>query len=178
MNKEYKSSIQSKAAKPRSRRLREAGVGGSASSSITVTGAGTGGGTELDHTHNNLDTLDKLSRDSDNYLRMQQVSEDAAGGTVVSQERAKVGFSDMADDLLKDGKAVEWLKELFVRKDIPETLVHLLKLAKGAEFGENSYINELGEALLQALKIGDNGTGIIQDQNGLTHATVDYLYVR
>ncbi|MGL4519305.1 MAG: hypothetical protein ACRCUJ_06430, partial [Phocaeicola sp.] len=68
--------------------------------------------------------------------------------------------------------------ETFLRKDKEEVMPFLLKFLKGAEFGENSYINELGEALLQALKIGDNGTGIIQDQNGLTHATVDYLYVR
>ena len=114
--KQYISSVVNRTARPRSRRLRELGIGGAGGGTVVV-GNTTGAATVETHTHDNKADLDKLSVDNDRYIHVTAPRETEAGAVEITKEKAKAGFADVAGDLTDDSAA--WNKIL--RKDINDT---------------------------------------------------------
>lgn len=151
MNKQYTAIVTNRTARPRSKRLREQGIGNTtANSTVVINSAGTGSGAIGDgHIHANKNDLDKISTDSDSYLYLTQAKEvvnEETGATEVQQvtEKVKAGFADMAYDLSEDSP----VRQQFLSKLVDdvakgnitfEKMITVLGLAifrDGAHFGE------------------------------------------
>lgn len=108
MNKEYTVKTTTRSPRPRSKRLREQGIGSSASATVVM--SGTGGGTVAagdGHTHANKPSLDQITTDNEGYQYLTQIREiedPETGETTEAQvtEKVKAGFADVAKDLSED----------------------------------------------------------------------------
>lgn len=111
MDKQYTAKITQREPRPRSKRLREQGIGGSAGATVVM--SGTGGGVNISgnsHTHENKAYLDQITTDKENYVYLTQLADatDPETGAPIVQrvtEKAKVGYADkagMAHDLDED----------------------------------------------------------------------------
>ena len=108
MNKEYTVKTTTRSPRPRSKRLREQGIGSSASATVVM--SGTGGGTVAagdGHTHANKPSLDQITTDNEGYQYLTQIRETEdpeTGETTEAQvtEKVKAGFADVAKDLSED----------------------------------------------------------------------------
>ena len=77
--KQYIAKVVTRTPRPRSKRLREAGIGSTASTSVIISSIGSIGGSSGGssnnpdwHTHTNLDTLEQISTDADGYEYLTQ----------------------------------------------------------------------------------------------------------
>lgn len=159
MDKKYTAITTNRTARPRSKRLREQGIGGSVSSTVilngeagdggTAGGGTAGGGTAGDgHTHANKPALDQITTDSDGYQYLTQykeVEDPETGETEVQAvtEKVKAGFADLARDLTEDSP----VREQFLSRladDVAKgnitfeqmiTVLGQAALKGGAEFG-------------------------------------------
>lgn len=113
MDKQYTAKITQREPRPRSKRLREQGIGSSAGATVVM--SGTGGGVNISgnsHTHENKAYLDQITTDKENYVYLTQLADtettDPETGAPIVQrvtEKAKVGYADkagMAHDLDED----------------------------------------------------------------------------
>lgn len=111
MDKQYTAKITQREPRPRSKRLREQGIGSSAGATVVM--SGTGGGVNISgnsHTHENKAHLDQITTDKENYVYLTQLADatDPETGAPIVQrvtEKAKVGYADkagMAHDLDED----------------------------------------------------------------------------
>lgn len=104
-----------KTALPRSKRLREAGIGGdSGSGGSVVMSQGAGGGANCDgHSHANKGALDAISIDNSNYLWLKQKLEGEADSSL---NKVKAGYADDAGHAAEADHAKDadtWAKEKF-----------------------------------------------------------------
>lgn len=111
MDKQYTAKITQREPRPRSKRLREQGIGSSAGATVVM--SGTGGGVNISgnsHTHENKAYLDQITTDKENYVYLTQLgdaTDPETGAPIVQRvtEKAKVGYADkagMAHDLDED----------------------------------------------------------------------------
>ena len=150
MNKEYTVKTTTRSPRPRSKRLREQGIGSSASATVVM--SGTGGGTVAagdGHTHANKPSLDQITTDNEGYQYLTQIREikdPETGETTEAQvtEKVKAGFADVAKDLSEDSPVrKQFLSRLVddvAKGNITfEKAISVLGLATfsgGAEFGQ------------------------------------------
>lgn len=150
MNKEYTAKTTTRSPRPRSKRLREQGIGSSASATVVM--SGTGGGTVAagdGHTHANKPSLDQITTDNEGYQYLTQIRETEdpeTGETTEAQvtEKVKAGFADVAKDLSEDSPVRQQFLSRLV-DDVAkgnitfEKAISVLGLATfsgGAEFGQ------------------------------------------
>lgn len=150
MNKEYTVKTTTRSPRPRSKRLREQGIGSSASATVVM--SGTGGGTVAagdGHTHANKPSLDQITTDNEGYQYLTQIRETEdpeTGETTEAQvtEKVKAGFADVAKDLSEDSPVRQQFLSRLV-DDVAkgnitfEKAISVLGLATfsgGAEFGQ------------------------------------------
>lgn len=150
MNKEYTAKTTTRSPRPRSKRLREQGIGSSASATVVM--SGTGGGTVAagdGHTHANKPSLDQITTDNEGYQYLTQIRETEdpeTGETTEAQvtEKVKAGFADVAKDLSEDSPVRQQFLSRLV-DDVAkgnitfEKAISVLGLAifsGGAEFGQ------------------------------------------
>ena len=150
MEKNYTAVITQRTPRPRSKRLREMGIGSAASATVVMSGAA--GGTTVTgdgHTHANLSALNEISTDTNGYqylTQLREVENPETGETTVEQvtEKVKAGYADVAKDLAEDSP----IREMFLSRLVDdvakgnitfEQAIKVLGLASfggGAEFGE------------------------------------------
>lgn len=150
MEKNYTAVITQRTPRPRSKRLREMGIGSAAGATVVMSGAA--GGTTVTgdgHTHANLSALNEISTDANGYqylTQLREVENPETGETTVEQvtEKVKAGYADEAKDLSEDSP----IREMFLSRladDVAkgnitfEQAIKVLGLASfggGAEFGE------------------------------------------
>ena len=108
MEKNYTAVITRRTPRPRSKRLREMGIGSAAGATVVMSGAA--GGTTITgdgHTHANLSALNEISTDTNGYqylTQLREVENPETGDTTVEQvtEKVKAGYADEAKDLSED----------------------------------------------------------------------------
>lgn len=150
MEKNYTAVITQRTPRPRSKRLREMGIGSAAGATVVMSGAA--GGTTVTgdgHTHANLSALNEISTDTNGYqylTQLREVENTETGETTVEQvtEKVKAGYADVAKDLAEDSP----IREMFLSRLVDdvakgnitfEQAIKVLGLASfggGAEFGE------------------------------------------
>ena len=150
MEKNYTAVITQRTPRPRSKRLREMGIGSAAGATVVMSGAA--GGTTVTgdgHTHANLSALNEISTDTNGYqylTQLREVENPETGETTVEQvtEKVKAGNADVAKDLSEDSP----IREMFLSRLVDdvakgnitfEQAIKVLGLASfggGAEFGE------------------------------------------
>ena len=150
MEKNYTAVITQRTPRPRSKRLREMGIGSAAGATVVMSGAA--GGTTVTgdgHTHANLSALNEISTDTNGYqylTQLREVENPETGDTTVEQvtEKVKAGYADVAMDLTEDSP----IREMFLSRLVDdvakgnitfEQAIKVLGLASfggGAEFGE------------------------------------------
>lgn len=112
--KQYIAKVVTRTPRPRSKRLREAGIGSTASASVIISSiGGVSGGSSNNgewHTHTNLDTLEQISTDADGYeyLTQYKSSTDDDGNEVLVKvtEKVKAGYADKAHTLDEDSPII------------------------------------------------------------------------
>lgn len=150
MEKNYTAVITQRTPRPRSKRLREMGIGSAAGATVVMSGAA--GGTTVTgdgHTHANLSALNEISTDTNGYqylTQLREVENPETGETTVEQvtEKVKAGYADVAKDLAEDSP----IRKMFLSRLVDdvakgnitfEQAIKVLGLASfggGAEFGE------------------------------------------
>lgn len=150
MEKNYTAVITQRTPRPRSKRLREMGIGSAAGATVVMSGAA--GGTTVTgdgHTHANLSALNEISTDTNGYqylTQLREVENPETGETTVERvtEKVKAGYADLAKDLAEDSP----IREMFLSRLVDdvakgnitfEQAIKVLGLASfggGAEFGE------------------------------------------
>ena len=150
MEKNYTAVITQRTPRPRSKRLREMGIGSAAGATVVMSGAA--GGTTVTgdgHTHANLSALNEISTDTNGYqylTQLREVENPETGETTVEQvtEKVKAGYADVAKDLAEDSP----IREMFLSRLVDdvakgnitfEQAIKVLGLASfggGAEYGE------------------------------------------
>lgn len=150
MEKNYTAVITQRTPRPRSKRLREMGIGSAAGATVVMSGAA--GGTTVTgdgHTHTNLSALNEISTDTNGYqylTQLREVENPETGDTTVEQvtEKVKAGYADVAKDLAEDSP----IREMFLSRLVDdvakgnitfEQAIKVLGLASfggGAEFGD------------------------------------------
>ena len=150
MEKNYTAVITQRTPRPRSKRLREMGIGSAAGATVVMSGAA--GGTTVTgdgHTHANLSALNEISTDTNGYqylTQLREVENPETGETTLEQvtEKVKAGYADVAKDLAEDSP----IREMFLSRLVDdvakgnitfEQAIKVLGLASfggGAEFGE------------------------------------------
>ena len=150
MEKNYTAVITQRTPRPRSKRLREMGIGSAAGATVVMSGAA--GGTTVTgdgHTHANLSALNEISTDTNGYqylTQLREVENPETGDTTVERvtEKVKAGYADVAKDLSEDSP----IREQFLSRLVDdvakgnitfEQAIKVLGLATfggGAEFGE------------------------------------------
>lgn len=164
----FKSDIINRSPRPRSKRLREQGIGGSITGSVVVNGSMSGGVNAGEtHSHYNKAALDQITTDSDGYqwlTRTIEVLDEETGDLEVKTitEKVKAGYADLAYDLTEDSPAARRFLSR-VADDIAEghitfneglTAIGLAIFRDGAHFGE----------FIKSLYAG-KGAGIDKDGN-------------
>jgi len=151
MIKEYIYNIKTQSPRPRNKRLRDMGQGGSSVSTTITTNAGTGGGTIIQgdgHTHKNLADLNKISIDENGYeyiTELVNVTDEHGNVTTESRtKKVKAGYADMAHDLAEDSP----VRKQFLSKLVDDvakgnltfekmlTVLGLSIFKNGAQYGE------------------------------------------
>lgn len=150
MEKNYTAVITQRTPRPRSKRLREMGIGSAAGATVVMSGAAGGSTSTGDgHTHANLSALNEISTDTNGYqylTQLREVENPETGETTVEQvtEKVKAGYADVAKDLAEDSP----IREMFLSRLVDdvakgnitfEQAIKVLGLASfggGAEFGE------------------------------------------
>ena len=175
-DKRYTYRVVTRAPRPRSRRLREQGIGTSANSTVIMSGGGGGGGAVGDgHTHTNLSALNEITTDNQGYeylTQMREVDDPDTGSTKVEKvtEKVKAGFADVAHDLSEDSP----VRQQFLSRladDVAKgnltfekmlTVLGLSVFKSGAQFGEfikslyagkGAGIDELGNAEFESVRV-------------------------
>lgn len=118
MEKNYTAVITQRTPRPRSKRLREMGIGSAAGATVVMSGAAGGTTATGDgHTHANLSALNEISTDTNGYQYLTQLREmenPETGDTTVERvtEKVKAGYADVAMDLSEDSP----IREMFLSR--------------------------------------------------------------
>ena len=138
---------------PRSKRLRELGMGGTLSNSSTVVsvtgGSSSSGSTSDGHTHANKADIDKVITDNDRYIYLKQLEETEDGYEYI-EKKAKVGYADeaehsaKADDAIHADKAYDVdadspVYDKFLRKDVADIAAKITTFLEGLYIGNSGH---------------------------------------
>ena len=168
MEKNYTAVITQRTPRPRSKRLREMGIGSAAGATVVMSGAAGGNTSTGDgHTHANLSALNEISTDTNGYqylTQLREVENPETGEITVERvtEKVKAGYADEAKDLSEDSP----IREQFLSRLVDDvakgniTFEQAIKVLGLATFGGGA---ELGE-FIQSLYAG-KGAGIDADGN-------------
>lgn len=181
MEKNYTAVITQRTPRPRSKRLREQGIGSSAGATVVMSGAS--GGTTVvgdGHTHANLPALNEISTDTNGYqylTQLREVENTETGDTTVEQvtEKVKAGYADEAGEAAharEAGNADMWDNRQF--DDYLDQSVRKTDSVQHKEVITDTLrgVGPFVDGLL------GSGYRLWQDANGLTHLTLDTLTVR
>lgn len=142
MTKEYRFNEGRVPARPRSKRRREAGIGGG----TVIVGSssnGLNGGDESNvegHTHANKGTLDKLGIDGSGYVTVTSLQESSDGSATEREDRAKVGYADGAGYALESGEADHLAEDSDDWQTIDETIDEKINAQKSID--EQKYLRK------------------------------------
>ena len=182
MEKKYISQTNNREPRPRSKRLREQGIGSASSTIVMSSAAGSAvAGQQGDgHTHDNKPDLDKISTDSEGYeylakLKPVTVVDEETGEETTEYERVKekvkAGYADKAGTLSEDSPILK----MFLSRINDDTAQGLITFLKGL-------VSEGIISAKQGVEIGEfvkglyTGTGAAIDEKG--NAEVESLRVR
>lgn len=189
MEKNYTAVITQRTPRPRSKRLREMGIGSAAGATVVMSGAA--GGTTVTgdgHTHANLSALNEISTDTNGYqylTQLREVENPETGETTVEQvtEKVKAGYADVAKDLAEDSP----IREMFLSRLVDDvakgniTFEQAIKVLGLASFDSDVKIRGLLRLLSGAQSDGfidsmTAGSGWQIDKDG--NAQVESIEVR
>ena len=179
MEKNYTAVITQRTPRPRSKRLREMGIGSAAGATVVMSGAA--GGTTVTgdgHTHANLSALNEISTDTNGYqylTQLREVENPKTGDTTVEQvtEKVKAGYADVAKDLAEDSP----IREMFLSRLVDDvakgniTFEQAIKVLGLASFDNDVKIRGLLRLLSSAQSDGfidsmTSGSGWRIDKDG------------
>lgn len=165
MDKQYTQKTVTRSPRPRSKRLREAGIGTTASTTVISGGSAAGNvatDTATGHTHANKDALDQIMTDSEGYQYLTQLR-DADDGTVAQvTEKVKAGYADEAGDLSEDSP----VRKQFLSRLIDDTAAgnitfeQAIKVLGLATFGGGAAFGDFVKSLYAG-----KGAGVDADGN-------------
>lgn len=166
--KQYIAKVVTRTPRPRSKRLREAGIGSTASASViisSISGASGGSSNNADwHTHTNLDTLEQISTDADGYeyLTQYKSSTDEEGNEVLVKvtEKVKAGYADKAHTLDEDSPIIG----MFLSKVHADTAAGKITFAAGLDAGEAA-IDAGGNVTAKSVALANGSAAIDSDGN-------------
>ena len=166
--KQYIAKVVTRTPRPRSKRLREAGIGSTASTSVIISsigGASGGSSNNADwHTHTNLDTLEQISTDADGYeyLTQYKSSTDEDGNEVLVKvtEKVKAGYADKAHTLDEDSPIIG----MFLSKVHADTAAGKITFAAGLDAGEAA-IDSGGNVTAKSVALANGSAAIDSDGN-------------
>ena len=161
--KQYIAKVVTRTPRPRSKRLREAGIGSTASASVIISsiGGASGGSSNTGdwHTHTNLDTLEQISTDEEGYLYLTQYksSTDEEGNEVLTKvtEKVKAGYADKAHTLDEDSPIIG----MFLSKIHADTAAGKITFAAGLEAGEAA-IDSAGNVTAKSVALANGSAAI------------------
>lgn len=136
MAKEYIQKTVSRAARPRSRRLREFGGTTSGTAVSVIQNGGTNSVVSGDgHTHKNLPYLDQITTDNDGYISLTHPKENDEDGSVSTvTEKAKAGYADEASHAIESDKSKD--SEKWGGKDFDDYLDQPVRKDDVVEFAK------------------------------------------
>lgn len=161
MDYKYTSSVRHLNARPRSKRLREQNgtIVNGGSVNVSVEGGGTATNDNNGHRHSNLDVLERITTDDQDYICLNQYVEETdtdtgeeTGNYLTKKERAKVGYADEAGKLAEE--ALKLLMEMFLRKDQDDRTP--FKLAIGDKLTAEKGI-QIGSSFISGILTGSGG---------------------
>ena len=167
-NKQYIAKVVTRTPRPRSKRLREAGIGSTASASVIISSiGGVSGGSSNNadwHTHTNLDTLEQISTDEEGYeyLTQYKSSTDEDGNEVLVKvtEKAKAGYADKAHTLDEDSPIIN----MFLSKIHADTAAGKITFEAGLDAGEAA-IDADGNVTAKSVALANGSAAIDADGN-------------
>lgn len=146
MAKQYISVERTLSPRPRSKRRRETGEGGS-SGNITVVQNGGGSSSASvsgdGHTHDNKSTLDKLGIDGEGYVTVTDWQENGDGDLEKTTSKSKAGYADKAYDLAEDSPVWSNIIKRFLSRTEADTAEELITFNKG--------LRSLGDVLVRGV---------------------------
>ncbi len=128
MEKKFISAIINRSPRPRSKRLREQGIGGFIKGNSVVTVGGSGDY----HTHANKSALDQISTDEDGYLYLSH-TQDTDGEIETVIEKVKAGYADESDHALLADLAEDLTEESPTAKLIRGFSGNFIPMVKSGE---------------------------------------------
>lgn len=166
--KQYIAKVVTRTPRPRSKRLREAGIGSTASASVIISsiGGASGGSSNTGdgHTHTNLDTLEQISTDAEGYeyLTQYKSSTDEEGNEVLVKvtEKVKAGYADKAHTLDEDSPIIG----MFLSKIHADTAAGKITFAAGLDAGEAA-IDSTGNITAKSVALANGSAAIDSDGN-------------
>lgn len=166
--KQYISKVVTRTPRPRSKRLREAGIGSTASASVIISsiGGASGGSSNTGdgHTHTNLDTLEQISTDAEGYeyLTQYKSSTDEEGNEVLAKvtEKVKAGYADKAHTLDEDSPIIG----MFLSKVHADTAAGKITFEAGLDAGEAA-IDASGNVTAKSVALANGSAAIDSDGN-------------
>lgn len=173
--KQYISKVVTRTPRPRSKRLREAGIGSTASASVIISSIGgvSGGSSNIGdgHTHTNLDTLEQISTDADGYeyLTQYKSSTDEDGNEVLTKvtEKVKAGYADKAHTLDDDSPIIG----MFLSKIHADTAAGKITFEAGLDAGEAA-IDADGNVTAKSVALANGSAAIDSDGNAELESAV------
>ena len=161
--KQYIAKVVTRTPRPRSKRLREAGIGSTASASVIISsiGGASGGSSNTGdgHTHTNLDTLEQISTDAEGYeyLTQYKSSTDEEGNEVLAKvtEKVKAGYADKAHTLDEDSPIIG----MFLSKVHADTAAGKITFAAGLDAGEAA-IDSAGNVTAKSVALANGSAAI------------------
>lgn len=173
--KQYIAKVVTRTPRPRSKRLREAGIGSTASASVIISSiGGASGGSSNNgdwHTHTNLDTLEQISTDEEGYeyLTHYKSSTDGDGNEVLTKvtEKVKAGYADKAHTLDEDSPIIG----MFLSKIHADTAAGKITFAAGLDAGEAA-IDADGNVTAKSVALANGSAAIDADGNAEMESAV------
>lgn len=167
-DKQYIAKVVTRTPRPRSKRLREAGIGSTASASVIISSIGGASGSSSNnadwHTHTNLDTLEQISTDEEGYeyLTQYKSSTDEDGNEVLVKvtEKAKAGYADKAHTLDEDSPIIN----MFLSKIHADTAAGKITFEAGLDAGEAA-IDADGNVTAKSVALANGSAAIDADGN-------------
>lgn len=161
--KQYISKVVTRTPRPRSKRLREAGIGSTASASVIISSIGGASGSSSNngewHTHTNLDTLEQIRTDEEGYeyLTQYKSSTDGEGNEVLVKvtEKVKAGYADKAHTLDEDSPIIG----MFLSKIHADTAAGKITFAAGLDAGEAA-IDSDGNVTAKSVALANGSAAI------------------
>lgn len=173
--KQYIAKVVTRTPRPRSKRLREAGIGSTASASVIISSIGGASGDPSNnpdwHTHTNLDTLEQISTDEEGYEYLTQYKSgtDEEGNEVLVKvtEKVKAGYADKAHTLDEDSPIIG----MFLSKVHADTAAGKITFEAGLDAGEAA-IDADGNVTAKSVTLANGSAAIGSDGNAELESAV------